>query len=46
MNKKITVVCWNFERNGKSDPELRRQAHELVAQYNPQLVLRQEMPGA
>ncbi|MFE7130964.1 endonuclease/exonuclease/phosphatase family protein [Streptomyces sp. NPDC057638] len=44
--KTITVVCWNFERNGKNDPQLRCQAHELVAQYNPQLVLRQEMWGA
>ncbi|MFJ4689314.1 endonuclease/exonuclease/phosphatase family protein [Streptomyces sp. NPDC088789] len=46
MNSKVTVVCWNLERNGKNDPELRRQAHELVAQYKPGLVLRQEMPGA
>ncbi|MCX4659129.1 endonuclease/exonuclease/phosphatase family protein [Streptomyces uncialis] len=46
MTKKITVVCWNFERNGKNDRDLRRQGHTLVAQYNPQLVLRQEMPGA
>ncbi|MFD5553761.1 endonuclease/exonuclease/phosphatase family protein [Streptomyces sp. NPDC127068] len=46
MKKKITVICWNLEQNGKNNAALRRQAHELLAQHSPQLVLRQEMPGA
>ncbi|MFE7129344.1 endonuclease/exonuclease/phosphatase family protein [Streptomyces sp. NPDC057638] len=46
MGNQRTVICWNFERNGKDDPQLRRLAHELVAQHRPHLVLRQEMWGA
>ncbi|MFI2212471.1 endonuclease/exonuclease/phosphatase family protein [Streptomyces sp. NPDC020141] len=46
MINKVTVACWNFEQNGKSNPALRRRAHERLARLNPHLVLRQEMWGA
>ncbi|MFI1013041.1 endonuclease/exonuclease/phosphatase family protein [Streptomyces sp. NPDC020965] len=46
MSNKVTVVCWNLERNGKNDRDLRHRAHERLARHSPHLVLRQEMWGA
>ncbi|MEV0263006.1 endonuclease/exonuclease/phosphatase family protein [Streptomyces sp. NPDC050617] len=46
MKRPLTVLCWNFERNGGSDPDKRLKAHELLVSLNPHMVLRQEMPGA
>ncbi|GAO08702.1 hypothetical protein TPA0598_04_03380 [Streptomyces lydicamycinicus] len=48
MNRKsqITVLSWNFERNGAGIAAKRLRAHELLASLNPHLVLRQEMWGA
>ncbi|MCA1269603.1 endonuclease/exonuclease/phosphatase family protein [Streptomyces sp. 7G] len=43
---KLTVVCWNFERNGKGDPAVRRAADEILRRLEPDIVLRQEMLGA
>ncbi|AJC58583.1 endonuclease/exonuclease/phosphatase family protein [Streptomyces sp. 769] len=42
----VTVLSWNFERNGAEDAAKRTQAHELLVSLNPHLVLRQEMWGA
>ncbi|MBL1099505.1 endonuclease/exonuclease/phosphatase family protein [Streptomyces coffeae] len=42
----ITVLCWNFERNGADDPAKRLRAHEKLVSLNPHLVFRQEMWGA
>ncbi|KOG88558.1 hypothetical protein [Streptomyces varsoviensis] len=46
MKRPLTVLCWNFEKNGGGDPAKRRTGHELLASLDPHLVLRQEMPGA
>ncbi|MGG2459339.1 endonuclease/exonuclease/phosphatase family protein [Streptomyces sp. RGM 3693] len=42
----LTVLSWNFERNGGNDAAKRRRAHETLVSLNPHLVLRQEMWGA
>ncbi|MFD3905715.1 endonuclease/exonuclease/phosphatase family protein [Streptomyces sp. CB04723] len=42
----LTVVCWNLERNGKGDPDVRRTADEILRRLKPDIVLRQEMLGA
>lgn len=42
----LTVVCWNLERNGKGDPDIRRAADEILRRLEPDIVLRQEMLGA
>ncbi|MFE9686810.1 endonuclease/exonuclease/phosphatase family protein [Streptomyces sp. NPDC006285] len=44
--KKLTVLLWNFEENGKNNPDKRRRAHEKLLSHNPHLILRQEMAGA
>ncbi|MEU8911765.1 endonuclease/exonuclease/phosphatase family protein [Streptomyces nigrescens] len=44
--KRITVLCWNFERNGAGSHIARFRAHERLASLSPHLVLRQEMWGA
>ena len=43
---RITILCWNFERNGASSHIARFQAHERLRSVNPHLVLRQEMWGS
>ncbi|MFJ6805757.1 endonuclease/exonuclease/phosphatase family protein [Streptomyces anulatus] len=43
---KLTFVCWNLERNGVGDPEIRRTAAETLRRLRPDIVLRQEMFGA
>ncbi|MGG7574124.1 endonuclease/exonuclease/phosphatase family protein [Streptomyces sirii] len=43
---RITVLCWNFERNGSGSHIARFQAHETLRSLNPHLVLRQEMWGS
>ncbi|CAO0836964.1 hypothetical protein SMICM17S_06201 [Streptomyces microflavus] len=40
------MVCWNLERNGKGDPDIRRAADEILRRLEPDIVLRQEMLGA
>ncbi|MFD8062555.1 endonuclease/exonuclease/phosphatase family protein [Streptomyces cyaneofuscatus] len=42
----LTLVCWNFERNGKGDPALRRAGDEILRRLQPDIVLRQEMGDA
>ncbi|MFC8247994.1 endonuclease/exonuclease/phosphatase family protein [Streptomyces chartreusis] len=46
MSQNVTVLCWNFKRNGAGDTTRQRRAHELLASLEPHLVLRQEMDGA
>ncbi|MGK4906506.1 endonuclease/exonuclease/phosphatase family protein [Streptomyces albus] len=43
MTRTITAVNWNFENNGKSDPEKRLAGHQMLKSLDPDLVLRQEM---
>ncbi|MGW1158911.1 endonuclease/exonuclease/phosphatase family protein [Streptomyces sp. NPDC002519] len=43
MSAPLTLVCWNFENNGKSDPQRRRAGDELLRSLNPDLVFRQEL---
>ncbi|MFF2850543.1 endonuclease/exonuclease/phosphatase family protein [Streptomyces sp. NPDC058001] len=45
-NGHITVLSWNYERNGAGDESMRVHAHEVLASLDPHLVLRQEMWGA
>ncbi|MFE7338119.1 endonuclease/exonuclease/phosphatase family protein [Streptomyces griseus] len=40
---KLTFLCWNLERNGVGDPEVRRAAAEVLSRFQPDIVLRQEM---
>ncbi|MFI0155790.1 endonuclease/exonuclease/phosphatase family protein [Streptomyces lydicus] len=42
----LTVLSWNFERNGADDPAKRLRAHQLLVSLTPHLVFRQEMWGA
>ncbi|MFJ8752170.1 endonuclease/exonuclease/phosphatase family protein [Streptomyces sp. NPDC102441] len=42
-SKKLTVLSWNLENNGKGDPARRRAGHELLKSFRPAAVLRQEM---
>lgn len=46
MSRDVIVLCWNFKRNGADDTAKQRRAHELLASFDPHLVLRQEMDGA
>ncbi|MEU3001311.1 endonuclease/exonuclease/phosphatase family protein [Streptomyces sp. NPDC006995] len=39
----LRFVCWNLERNGAGDPEIRRAAAETLRRLQPDIVLRQEM---
>ncbi|MFB8124423.1 endonuclease/exonuclease/phosphatase family protein [Streptomyces bacillaris] len=39
----LRIVCWNLERNGAGDPEIRRAAAETLRRLQPDIVLRQEM---
>ncbi|MDX3376492.1 endonuclease/exonuclease/phosphatase family protein [Streptomyces sp. ME02-6991-2A] len=39
----LRFVCWNLERNGAGDPEIRRAAAETLRSLQPDIVLRQEM---
>ncbi|MDX3275230.1 MULTISPECIES: endonuclease/exonuclease/phosphatase family protein [Streptomyces] len=43
MSAPLTLVCWNFENNGKSDPQRRRAGDELLRSLNPDIVFRQEL---
>jgi endonuclease/exonuclease/phosphatase family metal-dependent hydrolase len=46
MTDQITLLNWNFEQNGKGNPSSWEKAHALLAGLHPNVVLRQEMPGA
>ncbi len=39
----LRFVCWNLERNGAGDPEIRRAAAETLRRLQPDIVFRQEM---
>lgn len=44
MNAKpLTLLCWNFENNGKSDPDRRRTGDELLKRLKPDILFRQEL---
>ncbi|GKQ33508.1 endonuclease/exonuclease/phosphatase family protein [Streptomyces sp. A012304] len=43
MNNTLTLVCWNFENNGKSDPQRRRAGDELLRSLNADIIFRQEL---
>ncbi|UKY49230.1 hypothetical protein [Streptomyces inhibens] len=45
-NGKVTVLSWNFERNGADDAAKRLHAHEMLVSLGPHLVFRREMWGA
>ncbi|MEU3051765.1 endonuclease/exonuclease/phosphatase family protein [Streptomyces griseus] len=40
---RLRIVCWNLERNGADDPEIRRAAAKTLRRLQPDIVLRQEM---
>lgn len=42
----LRFVCWNLERNGAGDPEIRRAAAETLRRLQPDIVFRQEMSRA
>ncbi|WP_405735104.1 endonuclease/exonuclease/phosphatase family protein [Streptomyces sp. NBC_01537] len=39
----VTLLCWNFENNGKSDSRRRRAGDEKLKALNPDIVFRQEL---
>ncbi|MFI0776266.1 endonuclease/exonuclease/phosphatase family protein [Streptomyces sp. NPDC021212] len=43
MTSPLTFVSWNFENNGKNDPDRRRKGDEKVKSLKPDIVFRQEM---
>ncbi|WP_405796245.1 endonuclease/exonuclease/phosphatase family protein [Streptomyces sp. NBC_01506] len=46
QGRRVTILSWNYERNGAGDASQRLRAHKLLASLNPDLVARQEMWGA
>ncbi|MGC5264028.1 endonuclease/exonuclease/phosphatase family protein [Streptomyces cyaneofuscatus] len=43
MSTPLTVVCWNFENNGKGRPDLRAAGADLLRRLAPDIALRQEL---
>lgn len=43
MTRPLTFVSWNFENNGKNDPDRRRKGDKKMKSLKPDILFRQEM---